>query len=132
MPRHYLQPLLAPERVALIGASDREGSLGRIVFRNLAAGGLAALYPVNPKHREVSGRRAYARLTDLPEPAELAVIATPAPTVAQIIKDAGAAGTHAAVVLTSGFAESGAKGRSLQEEVLSAAHPPPMSCEHDR
>lgn len=121
MHRHYLQPLLAPERVALVGASDREGSLGRIVLRNLAAGGLAALYPVNPRHREVAGRRAYARLTDLPQPVDLAVIATPAPTVAQILRDAGAAGIRAAVVLTSGFAESGAKGRSLQEGLLAAA-----------
>ena len=66
---HYLKPLLAPRSVALVGATEREGSLGRIVWRNLAAGGLRGeLYAVNPKHRSVFGRRCYARLRDLPQP----------------------------------------------------------------
>jgi len=65
---HYLQPLLAPKSVALVGATEREGALGAIVWRNLAAAGLRGeLTPVNPKHRSVFGQRAYARLTDLPQ-----------------------------------------------------------------
>ena len=57
MPAHYLQPLLAPKSVALVGATEREGALGRIVWQNLAAGGLAGgLHPVNLKHREVFGQ----------------------------------------------------------------------------
>ena len=64
---HYLQPLLAPRSVALVGATEREGALGRIVYRNLADGGLRGeLYAVNLKHKSVFGRPVYARLTDLP------------------------------------------------------------------
>ena len=122
MPPHYLQPLLAPRNVALVGATERAGALGAIVWRNLAAGGLRGeLYAVNPKHRTIFGRRAYARLQELPQPPDLAVIVTPARTVAGVIEDAGAAGVKAAVILTSGFAESGAEGRALQDAVLAAA-----------
>jgi acetyltransferase len=121
MVRHYLQPLLAPRSVALLGASERPGSLGNIVYRNLAAGGLRGeLYPVNPKHKRVFDRRCYARLSQLPEPADLAVIATPARTVPRIIEEAGAARIKAAVVLSSGFAETGAAGRELQAQILEA------------
>ena len=122
MIRHYLQPLLAPRSVALVGATEREGALGAIVYRNLAAAGLhGALYAVNPKHEAVFGTKAYARLADLPEKPELAVIVTPARTVPGIVREAGAAGIKAAVVLTSGFAEAGREGQALQLELIDAA-----------
>jgi acetyltransferase len=122
MPRHSLAPLLAPKSVALVGATEREGALGRLVWQNLAAGGLhGALHPVNPKHREVFGVRCHARLRDLPEPPELAVIVTPAPTVLHLIEEAGAAGVRAAAVLTSGFGEAGEHGRRLQDDAVAAA-----------
>ena len=122
LPRHYLQPLLAPRGVALVGATEREGALGRLVYRNLVeAKPQGPLYAVNPKHEAVFGRKAYARLGDLPEKVDLAVVLTPARTVPQIIREAGAAGIRAAVVLTSGFAEIGAAGRKLQEDLLEAA-----------
>ncbi len=122
MPEHYLRPLLAPCSVALVGATEREGTLGCIVYRNLAAGGLRGeLYAVNPKHRTLFGQQAYARLPQLPKPPELAVIVTPARTVPGIIADAGAAGVKAAVILSSGFGETGAEGRALQDQVLAAA-----------
>src|SRR5690348_16635574 len=109
-PRHYLHSLLAPSSVALVGATEREGALGRIVYRNLAAGGLGGpLYAVNPKYRKIFGSRAYDRLTDLPAPPDLAVVATPARTVPGIVDDAAKAGIKALLVLTSGFAESGAE-----------------------
>jgi len=120
--RHYLQPLLAPRSVALVGATEREGALGAIVYRNLAAGGLRGeLYAVNPKHRTIFGKPAWPRLSKLPLAPDLAVIATPARTVPEIIEDAGAAGVKAAVVLTSGFGEAGMSGRALQEETVAAA-----------
>ncbi|HEX6690483.1 MAG TPA: bifunctional acetate--CoA ligase family protein/GNAT family N-acetyltransferase [Burkholderiales bacterium] len=119
---HYLRPLLAPRSVALVGASEREGSLGRIVYRNLAAGGLpAGLFAVNPKHRSLFGQPAYPRLTKLPAAVDLAVVVAPAEAVPQVIEDAGAAGIRAAAVLTSGFAEAGPEGRALQEKMLAAA-----------
>jgi acetyltransferase len=105
----------------LVGATERPGALGNIVYRNLAAGGVAELYAVNPKHGSIMGKAAYPRLAKLPQTPDLAVIATPARTVPQIIEDAGAAGIKAAVVLTSGFGESGEGGRKLQDEMLAAA-----------
>jgi acetyltransferase len=120
--RHVLAPLLAPASVALVGATEREGALGRIVWQNLAAGGLrGALSAVNPKHSSVFGQRCYARLGKLPQPPELAVLVTPARTVPAILEEAGAAGVRAAVVLTSGFGETGGAGRTLQAEALAAA-----------
>ncbi len=119
---HYLQPLLAPRSVALVGATEREGALGRIVWRNLAAGGLrGGLYPVNLKYREVFGAKVARRLADIGEPVDLAVVVTPAATVPGIIEDAARAGIKAAVVLSSGFAEAGPSGRKLQDEMLAAA-----------
>ena len=122
MPRHYLQPLLAPKSVALVGATEREGALGNIVYRNLAAAKpRGALYAVNPKHPHLFGAPAYPRLGDLPQQPELAVIVTPARTVPGIVREAGDAGIKAAAVLTSGFAEAGEDGKRLQVEVLDAA-----------
>ena len=122
MLRHYLQPLLAPCGIALVGATERPGALGHIVWRNLvSAQPKGRLYPVNPKHTAVGGRRAYARLIDLPEKPDLAVIVTPARTVAAIVRDAGHAGIKAAAVLSSGFAEAGDEGKALQTELLEAA-----------
>jgi acetyltransferase len=119
---HYLRPLLAPRSVALVGATERPGALGAIVYANLVRGGLKGeLYAVNPKHRRIGDRTAYPRLTALPAPAELAVIVTPARAVPGILRDAGQAGTRAAVILSSGFAEIGEEGRKLQEEALAVA-----------
>src|SRR6185295_3604485 len=122
MHRHALAPLLAPERVALVGATEREGALGRLVWQNLAAGGLrGTLSAINPKYKQVFGQSCYARLKDLPEAPELAVIVTPARSVPGILEEAGAAGVRAAVVLSSGFGEAGDEGRALQAQALAAA-----------
>ena len=105
-----------------MGATEREGALGNIVFRNLAAAGLRGeLYAVNPKHRSVFGRPAHPSLLGLPGTPELAVVVTPAPTVPRIIEEAGRAGIKAAVVLSAGFAEAGEAGLALQEEMLERA-----------
>ena len=120
--RHALAPLLAPASVALVGATEREGALGRLVWQNLAAGGLrGALSPVNPKHKQVFGLRCYARLRDLAQAPDLAVLVTPARTIPGLLEEAGAAGVRAAVVLTSGFSETGETGRALQAEALATA-----------
>ena len=122
MTRHALAPLLAPASVALVGATEREGALGRLVWQNLAAGGLhGALSAVNPKHKQVFGQRCYARLRDLPQAPDLAVLVTPARTIPGLLEEAGAAGVRAAVVLSSGFGETGDAGRALQADALAAA-----------
>ena len=119
-----LEHLFRPASVAVIGASDRPGSVGATVWRNLAAGGFQGpIWPVNRKHRSVGGVAAYARVADLPAPPELAVICTPAATVPGLIGQLGQAGCRAAVVLSGGMDGPGEDGRSLRSAMLEAARP---------
>ena len=97
-----LEYLFRPASIAVIGASDRAGSVGATVIRNLAAGGFAgSVYPVNPAHQHVHGMRAYVDVASLPQTPDLAVIATPPTTVPGLIAALGTRGTRAAVVLTA-------------------------------
>ena len=87
---HYLRPLLRPDSVALVGASERVGSLGRIVYENILAGGYrGALYAVNPGHAKVLGRPAHSSLAEIGSPIDLAIIATPPHAVVQVLDSAG-------------------------------------------
>jgi acetyltransferase len=122
MGRHYLSTLFSPASVAVIGASDRPESVGAIVFRNLLEGGYrGALYPINPRHGEVQGQRAYPSLGELGQPVELAVICTPAATVPDIVEACGKHGVHSAVVLSAGFSETGPEGLALEQAMLENA-----------
>jgi len=86
--QHYLSPLLKPTSVALVGASDKVGSLGRIVYENILAGDFKGpIYAVNPNRRRVFGRRTYTSLGAIGEPVDLAVIAAPAGAVPGILDD---------------------------------------------
>ena len=121
MPAHYLTPLLAPKSVAIIGASEREGALGRFVFQNMRAAHFkGTLFAVNPRYSTLFGGKCYASLADLPELPDMIVIATPARTVADLIHDAGAMGVWHAVVLSAGFNEIGEAGRVLARKVKEA------------
>ena len=82
MTTHNLQALLAPSSVALIGASERPGSLGTVVMQNLVGAGFAGpIYPVNPKYAEVQGRAAWPAVGDLPAAPDLALVCTPPATI---------------------------------------------------
>ena len=99
-----LDRLLTPRSVVVVGASARPGSVGATVWNNLQGGAFkGAVYAVNPKYRELQGVQVFARVADLPSPADLAVICTPPATVAQLIAELGAAGTRAAIVMTAGL-----------------------------
>jgi acetyltransferase len=124
MSSRNLEYLLAPHSVALIGASDRAGSVGAMVMRNLIAGGFdGPIWPVNLKRSHVAGRVAYASVAELPETPDLAVICTPAPTVPALIAALGARGTRAAVVLSAGLEHRGPGGVTFAAAMLSAARP---------
>ncbi len=100
----HLDRLLAPASVAVIGASDRAGSVGATVWRNLRAGGFGGpVWAVNPARDALDGEPSYARVSALPQPPDLAVICTPAATVAPLVAELGAFGTRAAVVLSAGL-----------------------------
>jgi acetyltransferase len=120
-----LQHLFAPRSVALVGASDRPGSLGATLLRNLDAGGFGGpVWLVNPRHEEVGGRPAYADLGQLPAVPELAVIATPPAAVPGIVRKLGEMGNRAAIVLAAGLAgQRDVRGRTLKQAMLDAANP---------
>ncbi|HSN51499.1 MAG TPA: bifunctional acetate--CoA ligase family protein/GNAT family N-acetyltransferase [Woeseiaceae bacterium] len=117
-----IAPIFEARSVALIGASEREGSLGTVVLRNLVDAGFEGpIYAVNPKHDTVQGRPCYASLRDIGEPVELAVILTPAQAVPDVLDDCGAHNVSAAVILSAGFREAGEDGRALEQVVLDRA-----------
>ncbi|CAG0997416.1 Peptidyl-lysine N-acetyltransferase Pat [Methylophilaceae bacterium] len=122
MGQHYLKPLFAPKSVAVFGASDKADSVGQIVFENMLQGGYQdALYPINPNHAEVQGCKAYSTISQIPEPVELAIIATPPQTVPDIIEECGKHNVKAAIIITAGFSETGAAGKALEHTVLENA-----------
>jgi acetyltransferase len=119
---HYLNCFFAPESVAIIGASEREDSVGnRLLSNMMEAGFQGGLYPVNDKRETVLGLKAYPVLDAIPDSVDLAVIATPAATVPGIMRQCGEKGVAAAVVISAGFSELGEAGRRLEREVLDIA-----------
>ena len=109
-----------PRSIALVGATEREGSVGRAIWENLR-GFSGAVFPVNAKRAEVCGVKAYSTIAALPEVPELVIIVTPAATVPALVEEAGAAGVKAVVVISAGFKETGAEGANLEAEVHAAA-----------
>jgi acetyltransferase len=110
--------MFAPSSVAVIGATSREGSVGRTVLENLLHGGFQGkVYAVNAKHPEVLGLKAYGSIRDIPRPVDLAVVATPAATVPQLIGECVDAGAKSAVVISAGFREHGAEGAALEQQI---------------
>ena len=104
MSTRNLDALLAPASVVVVGASARPDSVGATAWRNLRAGQFkGAVYAVNPKHRRLDGQSVYARLDQLPAPADLALVCTPAATVPGIVAELGRCGTRAAIVLSAGL-----------------------------
>jgi acetyltransferase len=109
--RPDLEVFFKPRSVAAIGATDREGHVGRFVLWNLISSPFGGtVYPVNAKKSGVLGIRAYRNVASLPEAPELAVIMTPAETVPGIIEECAQAGVKGAVIISAGFRESGRRG----------------------
>jgi acetyltransferase len=101
---YHLNTLLAPRSVAVVGASPRANSLGRIVLRNLRDGGFAGpVHLVNPRYPEIDGVKAVANLDALVTPPEVLVVTAPAPAVPEIIATAGSRGVAAAVIISAGL-----------------------------
>jgi acetyl coenzyme A synthetase (ADP forming)-like protein len=114
-----VRAVLAPHAVAVVGASRHAGTIGAALIANLKAAGFTGpIYPVNPSATEIDGLRTYPRVSAIGAPVELAVIAAPAPAVEDAIADCAAAGVHAVVVISSGFAEVSAEGRAVQDRLV--------------
>lgn len=118
----HMKLLFEPSSVAVIGASNDRSKWGYRVLSNIIRGGFEGrIYPVNPGSPEVLGLKAYARVTDIPDVPDLAVIVVPPPGVPEVMRDCAAKGVKAAVVITAGFAEIGGEGEKLQREIVEIA-----------
>lgn len=123
--RHNRSPLdaiFAPRSVAVVGATERLGSVGRTVLWNLISSPFGGtVFPVNPQRHSVLGIKAYPSIAAIPESIDLAVIATPAATVPDVIRECVDAGVKGAVIISAGFKEIGAEGVALEQQMLAEA-----------
>ena len=102
--RHYLTSLFEPKTVAVIGASERENSVGSVIFRNILDSGFKGrLYPINPKHESIHGLAAYKSIEDIGARVELAIIATQPKTVPEIVEQCGRSGIKNIIIISAGF-----------------------------
>ncbi|HYL55599.1 MAG TPA: GNAT family N-acetyltransferase [Gemmatimonadales bacterium] len=108
----------APAAVAVVGASRREGTIGRTILENLTRCGFRGpVYPVNPEAQEIAGLRCYASVSAIGAKVDLAVIAVPAAAVEQVVADCARSGVRGVVVISAGFAEASAEGRAMQDRL---------------
>ncbi len=115
---HPLDSLFLPKSVAIIGASERAGSVGRSVLWNLLSSPFGGtVYPVNSKRPNVLGIKAYPSVTELPDKVDLVVITTPADTVPDLIAESVGLGVPSAIVISAGFKEAGAHGKELERQI---------------
>jgi len=119
--RPAIGALFAPKSVAVIGATEANGSVGRTILENLTAQAgqrfRDAIYPVNPKREKVLGLKAYPCIADVPAKVDLAVVVTPATTVPGLIKECAEAGVKGVVIISAGFKEAGAAGIELERQI---------------
>jgi acetyl coenzyme A synthetase (ADP forming)-like protein len=115
-----LPEILNARSIALIGATPEPNKVGYAVMRNLLAFP-GKLYPVNPKHQTILGRTVYPELASVPDPIDIAVIVVPARFVPKIVQEAGEKGIPLAIIISSGFRESGKAGEELEHQVLTVA-----------
>jgi len=120
--RHPLDSLFVPRGVAVIGATDKEGSVGKTILTNLISNPFGGtVFPVNPKRPNVLGIKAYASIGAIPDPIDLAVIVTPATSVPAVIGECVQAGVKTALVISAGFKETGPEGVKLEQQILEQA-----------
>jgi acetyltransferase len=118
MNTHYLSSLFTPKSVVLFGASDKQDSVGGVVFRNLLTSGFKGrIFAINPKRDEVQGQKAFSSLEEIDEVVDLAVVATPAKSIPGIVEECGEHGVKMMLILSAGFRETGAEGRRLEDQV---------------
>jgi acetyltransferase len=117
--RHPLDPVFNPKCVAVVGATERPGSVGRRVMWALLTSPFGGtVYPVSKDRQSVLGIKACKSIKDVPEPVDMAVIVTPAVTVPYIVTECVEAGVRAAVIVSAGFREHGAEGAALEQQIL--------------
>lgn len=115
-----LEALFAPKSIAVIGASNKPGSVGRAVFTNILLNEYTGtVYPVNPNYHSITGVKAYTSVENLPEAPEMAVIVVPSMAVPNVVEDCGKKGVKGLVVISAGFKEVGGEGVQLESQIAS-------------
>jgi acetyltransferase len=119
---HPLNAIFEPKSIAVVGATEKAGSVGRTILWNLISNPFGGtVFPVNARRASVLGIKAYPNLAALPEQVDLAVIVTPAATVPGIIAECVEAGVKGAIIISAGFKESGAAGAEMEQQILEQA-----------
>jgi acetyltransferase len=114
-----LNKIFNPKSVAIVGASDEEGSVGLALMKNFIDFGFKGeVYPVNIRKKEILGLKAYQSVEQLPKAVDLAVIATPAKTVPDVVEQCGKAGIKGIIIISAGFKEVGPEGKALEDKIL--------------
>jgi acetyltransferase len=116
-----LDRIFHPRSVALLGASKKQGKIGRVFMERFIEMGFQKLYPVNPGESEILGVKAYRALADTPDPVDLAIVVTPTDSVLAAVKECASKKVQAIVIATSGFGETGEKGKELEQELVRIA-----------
>lgn len=120
--RQTLKSFFEPQSIAVIGASESPGSVGKTLLRNLIQNPFGGtVFPVNPKRNSVMGIKAYPNLAAIPDAVDLAVIATPAATVPSLVRECVATGVKSAIIVSAGFKEIGPEGIALEQKILAEA-----------
>jgi len=117
-----MEQFFDPKSVAVIGANDRQGSIGSALIDNLIQGGYTGtIVPVNPNHETIHGLKAYATITEVESAPEMAIIATPIATVPEIVRQCVRAGTQGVIIISAGGKELGEEGSFIEEQIQGAA-----------
>ena len=118
MKTHRLEPMLNPDSIAIVGASNNAARIGGMPIAHLTKFGYQAqIYPINPKYEDVFGLRCFPDIESLPQAPDLVVLAIAAADVLLMLQRCAAKGVRAVIVYAAGFAEEGAKGAALQAEL---------------
>jgi len=114
-----MEKFFNPRSVAIVGATPKEGKVGRVLVENFLKRFSGKIYPVNPNYDEILGLKTYASLKDIPDEIDLVVVAVPAPMVPSVLREAGEKGVKAAIVISGGFRETGTEeGARLEDELI--------------
>ncbi len=117
-----LNPIFYPESVAIIGASNNFSKWGSYVMSHMLSGGfLGKVFPINPKEKEIYGRKVYTKIAAVPDRVDLAVVTTPANTVTDVVRQCVEKKVRGLVVITSGFSETGPDGKQLEQDLVKLA-----------
>ena len=113
-----IKKLFNPETIALIGATEEKGAVGRTILENLLLSKNRKIFAVNPNRKTVFGLASYPSIIDIPPKIDLSMIATPPQTVPEIVDECGKAGVEGIIIISSGFKEMGEEGRRLEKQIV--------------